>query len=337
MEKKRWEYFDAMRGLAILLVVAGHLMIRFGISGYENVLWTIIISVHLPIFFFISGYLGSKSLNLKSLGDKCAQLILPGFLFFVLSTLSRNGNPMSFLKLGFQDYWFTFVLFEMFLIYFICDKVFRRYKYVLMVGLSLVGVAYLSMPSLRGGRIDTILCLENLAKYFQFFTLGMLCKEYSGKVLQWLQKDWVKGGLLMGYVASLWLCFNANFEQQFSLAYKLNHDLALRYIGVFVIFSCFIHKAEFFQSANVLGKSLTFVGKRTLDIYLIHYFLLPVGILLPECLKSNTMWYVQLLILLFSSIAVIIGCLMISELIRMSPSLSNLLLGTRNRKNPSSK
>ena len=337
MGKKRLEYLDAMRGLAILLVVAGHLMIRFGISGYENVLWTIIISVHLPVFFFISGYLGGKSLNLKSLGDKCAQLIFPGFLFFVLFSFSRGGNPMSFLKWGFQEYWFTFVLFEMFLIYFICDKVFRRYKYVLMVGLSLVGVAYLSIPSLRGGRIDTILCLENLAKYFQFFTLGMLCKEYSGKVLQWLQKDWVKGGLLMGYAASLWLCFNGNFEQQFSLAYKLNHDLALRYIGVFVIFSCFIHNAEFFQSANVLGKSLTFVGKRTLDIYLIHYFLLPAGVLLPECLKSNTMWYVQLLIFLFSSIAVIVGCLMISELIRMSPTLSSLLLGTRNRKNPSSK
>ena len=337
MEKKRWEYLDAMRGLAILLVVVGHLMIRFGISGYGNVLWTIIISVHLPIFFFISGYLGSKSLNFEQLGGKCSQLILPGFLFFVLYFLSFGGNPMSFLKYGFQEYWFTFVLFEMFLIYFICDKVFRRYKYVLMIGLSLVGVAYLSMPSLRGARIDTVLCLENLAKYFQFFTLGMLCKEYSGKLLQWLQKDWVKGGLLMGYAASLWLCFNGNFEQQFSLAYKLNHDLALRYIGVFVIFSFFIHKAEFFQSGNVLGKSLTFVGKRTLDIYLIHYFLLPTGILLPECLKSNSVWYVQLLILLLSSVVIIAGSLMISELIRLSPTLSGLLLGTRNRKKPSSK
>ena len=33
-----------------------------------------------------------------------------------------------------------------------------------------------------------------------------------------------------------------------------------------------------------------------------------------------------------SSVAVIAGALMISELIRMRPSLSSLLLGTRNRK-----
>ena len=332
MEKKRWEYLDAMRGLAILLVVAGHLMIRLGISGYNNILWNIIISVHLPVFFFLSGYLGGKALNLKSLGGKCTQLILPGFLFFVLFSLSFGGNPMSFLKYGFQEYWFTFVLFEMFLIYFICDKIFQRYRHIAMIGLSLAGIAYLSISSLRGGRLDILLCLENLAKYFQFFTLGMLCKEYSGKVLEWLRKDWVKGGLLIGYVASLWLCFNGNFEQQYSFVYKLNHDLVLRYIGVLAIFSFFVHKADFFQGGNVLGKSLTFVGKRTLDIYMIHYFLLPTGILLPECLRSNTMWYVQLLILLFSSIAVIVGCLVISELIRMSPSLSNLLLGTRNRK-----
>ena len=331
-KKKRWEYLDAMRGLAILLVVIGHLMINYGISGSDNVLWTIIISVHLPVFFFLSGYLGGRTIDLRSLGGKCAQLILPGFLFFVLFILSRGGNLMSFLKWGFQEYWFTFVLFEMFLIYYICGKVFRKCKYIVMIGLSLAGIVFLAMPSLRGGRLDTLLCLENLAKYFHFFTLGMLCKEYSDKVLLWLQKDWVKGGLLIGYVTSLLLCFNGDFEQQFSFAYKLNHDLVLRYIGVFAIFSYFIYRADFFQTGNVLGKSLTFVGKRTLDIYLIHYFLLPVGVLFPECLKSNAVWYVQILILLFSSVVVIAGSLMISELIRMSPSLSYFLLGTGNRK-----
>ena len=57
-KKMRLGYLDAMRGLAIVLVVMGHLMIRFGISGYENVLWTMVVGIHLPVFFFISGYLG---------------------------------------------------------------------------------------------------------------------------------------------------------------------------------------------------------------------------------------------------------------------------------------
>lgn len=138
-----------------------------------------------------------------------------------------------------------------------------------------------------------LFCIENLAKHFQFFTLGMLCKEYSRNVLLWLQKDWVKGGLLMGYVVSLWY-----LELHYSFAYKLNHDLALGYIGVFAIFSFFIYKADFF-SGKGFGKLLAFVGKRTLDIYLIHYFLLPTGFLLPECMKGNSVWYVQLQILFY--------------------------------------
>ena len=329
----RLGYLDAMRGLAIVLVVMGHLMIRFGISGYENVIWTIIVGIHLPIFFFVSGYLGGgRSLSASKLLGKAWQLILPGLLFYSLFSLSRGGNPLSFVKHGFDGYWFTFVLFEMYLIYYICGGVFKKYKYVVMIGLSLAGIALLAMPSLRGGRIYTVLCIENLAKYFQFFTLGLLCKEYSYKVVEWLQKDWVKGTLLAGFAVSLFLCFSESLKGQYSLIYQLNHDLALRYLGVFALFAFFIYKAEFFQADNSLGRSLTFVGKRTLDIYLIHYFLLPSRILFPEWLQGNDMWYVQLLMLSASAIVVIAGCLLFSELIRMSSSLSNLLLGTRNRK-----
>lgn len=331
-DKVRLGYLDAMRGLAIVLVVMGHLMIRFGISEYENVLWTIIVGIHLPIFFFVSGYLGGKLSDLSGLCGKAWQLILPGLLFYSLSSFSRGGNPLSFVKHGFDEYWFTFVLFEIYLIYYICGGVFKRYKYVVIMGLSLAGIALLTTPSLRGGRLYTVLCIENLAKYFQFFTLGMLCKEYSAKVVDWLQKDWVKGALLVGFVVSLFLCFSESLKGQYFLIYQLNHNLAFRYLGVFALFAFFIYKAELFQTNNRIGKSLTYVGKRTLDIYLIHYFLLPPRILFPECLQGNDMWYAQLLMLFASAIVIIAGCLLFSELIRMSPILSSFMLGTRKLK-----
>lgn len=58
---------------------------------------------------------------------------------------------ISILKYGFTGYWFVFVLFEMYLIYFICDKILRKYKYLVMIGLSFAGIVFLAMPSLRGG------------------------------------------------------------------------------------------------------------------------------------------------------------------------------------------
>ena len=264
--------------------------------------------------------------------NKLWQLVVPGFLFFSLFSWSKDGNPLSFIKFGFGGYWFTFVLFEMYVIYYFCCRVFQKYKYVVMVGLSLVGVAVLAMPSLRGGHFYTVLCLENLAKYFQFFTLGMLCKEYSHKVIVWLQSDWVKGALLVCFVVSLMMCFNETLQSQFFLIYQFNHDLVFRYLGVLTLFAFFMYKEEYFQSNNWTVRTLSFVGKRTLDIYLIHYFLLPAGFLLPSCMHSNTMWYVQLLILFASAIIVIAGCLLFSEMIRMSPTLSSLMLGTRKLK-----
>jgi membrane-bound acyltransferase YfiQ involved in biofilm formation len=79
----------------------------------------------------------------------------------------------------------------------------------------------------------------------------------------------------------------------------------------------------------VVSRSLIFIGQRTLDIYLIHYFLLPTSFLIPESMKNNTMWYVQFLVLLLLSLAVTGGCILISNLIRMSPSLATFLLGVK--------
>lgn len=160
----------------------------------------------------------------------------------------------------------------------------------------------------------------------------MLCKECSHKVVVWLQSDWVKGTLLVCFVVSLMMCFNETLQSQYFLIYQFNHDLVFRYLGVLTLFAFFMYKEEYFQSNNWTVRTLSFVGKRTLDFYLIHYFLLPAGILLPSCMYSNNMWYVQLLILFASAIIVIAGCLLFSEMIRMSPTLSSLMLGTRKLK-----
>ena len=48
MQKKRIEYLDVARGIAMLSVVLGHM----GIFNINRVVFT----YHLPILFFITGY-----------------------------------------------------------------------------------------------------------------------------------------------------------------------------------------------------------------------------------------------------------------------------------------
>lgn len=53
-DKKRIEYIDVFKGIGILLMVIGHI-------GYGNIVRTLIYGYHMPMFFFISGYLYDKS------------------------------------------------------------------------------------------------------------------------------------------------------------------------------------------------------------------------------------------------------------------------------------
>ena len=53
--KSRVKYIDAMRGLAILTVVIGHLVQRNIGGGTSHPLFDLIYSFHMPLFFFICG------------------------------------------------------------------------------------------------------------------------------------------------------------------------------------------------------------------------------------------------------------------------------------------
>ena len=59
--QNRIVYIDALRGFAILLVIVGHLIQFNYSSGIENPIFNIIYSFHMPLFFFISGYVHSFS------------------------------------------------------------------------------------------------------------------------------------------------------------------------------------------------------------------------------------------------------------------------------------
>lgn len=53
---KRIEYIDYAKCIAILLVVSGHIIQCFYILGTKDSLFTFIYSFHMPLFFFLSGY-----------------------------------------------------------------------------------------------------------------------------------------------------------------------------------------------------------------------------------------------------------------------------------------
>ena len=98
--KQRIEYFDLLKGIAIFLVVMGHAL-TMCIRGIDAAfLFKLIGQVHMPIFFFISGFLTYKdTFAPPALMKRFLQLIIPFFVVkvfnFIQLKLPFSGNNWS--------------------------------------------------------------------------------------------------------------------------------------------------------------------------------------------------------------------------------------------------
>lgn len=331
-------YIDALRGFAMVMVVFGHvLMTTFDIGGYDSVIGSIVVTFWMPLFFFISGYVAYKDIEHLKLGaiitdvrKKSFALLVPALIFFMLSAICRGGDPLSFMRGGFGGYWFTPVLLEMFLVYFcvliFCRRTSSKVFDCTLILLSLVGVAWLVL--FRGdGRWWTVLCLENFTKYFQFFAFGLLCKKYQSGFIRLMSRDYWRAGIIVLYIVCLILYFNDEFKASMPLVYKAVHDIVVRYAGLLVVVLYFLSKESYFNSEAPTCKLLRNIGRRTLDIYLLHYFFLPNMQYLKPWIEPTNMFVVQIAATLAIAGLVVGLCLLLSNVIRTSDTLAYWLFG----------
>ena len=84
MNNKRFEWIDILKGIGIILVVVGHSNFSFAKATTAMFIQKYIYSFHMPLFFFVSGYLfvKDKYSNFKRfLRVKTKTLMIPYFFF----------------------------------------------------------------------------------------------------------------------------------------------------------------------------------------------------------------------------------------------------------------
>lgn len=93
---KRLEWIDVAKGIGIVLVVMGHTIVpqlkETEIGGF---IWNFIYNFHMPLFFFISGWLFERRLEHytskgKFISDKLKFLMLPYLTFSIIAYLLVN-------------------------------------------------------------------------------------------------------------------------------------------------------------------------------------------------------------------------------------------------------
>lgn len=336
--KERIKYIDALRGFTMLLVVFAHIeLLGFGISPYSSTLGGIFVSFRMPMFFFISGYIAYKAITwdfgtyIKSVRKKAIVQLIPTIFFFSLFTFSHMPEAgEEVLQNGWGGYWFTVVLFEFFLIYYtICY--FTKQSDIWLILVSILGIV--SLVLFRNDSVWwNMLCMENVCKYFQFFAFGVLAKKHNGRFMGIIRNDIVRACFIIGFIVCIMLVSCTSVCDTF-WGKSLIRDILIRYTGLIVVFSFFMSKEELFKSEGKfkwISQSMQYVGRHTLDIYLLHYFFLPTLPVLAGVVRGGAV--IELSVTLIISIIIIMITLLVSEVIRSSDFLAHYLFGAKSEK-----
>lgn len=341
---------DLMKGIAIFLVVAGHVLTMCIRDIDRAPLFKFIGEVHMPLFFFVSGFLSMRrndngDIVRPKLWSRVVRLLVP---MVAVSTLWIYWFPASGLQSPLEPgwsglwgsmwkngYWFTLVLFEITLLYIPITLIFNRMRKLwaqiatTLAYCGLVGVAFSFLPA----HIASISSLPLAAMFLPPFLAGAIAADRREAFLAWSRRSTVQTvailstAVLMAYVGWYW-------------RYPFIPSWALG-----VARSC-LHIAIAIMAVGILGQWSTcrsravdlwcLLGRKSLAIYLLHYFFLfPMGGLRPW-LEACDLAIIPLgAVCILTSAAIIAAVLAVDYALCFSKPLSMLLTGSKPHKMPS--
>lgn len=270
--KPRIFYFDVMKGVAIFLMVIGHVMLfSFNINPSEPSKFAYF---NMPLFFYISGYFAYKSFDswkdvLKRFVTRGASLLVPYVAFLLLFFYFQHGElPSVFSFIGGGKYWFLhdlFIISSFFLLYeYVVKRISSAWLYVaiwILPLLFLISIK-LMLNHISIGETDLQAIITRLTNYYRYYLIGYLCHKYTAFNHILFENSVV---CALGFVAYIlnWYYFNY-------------HNIALIFLGTLgaiIVLQNFIRNTV--NVENWIGKLFIILGKCSLGIYVIHYFFIP--------------------------------------------------------------
>lgn len=333
---KRIEYLDAIKGFAIFLMVMGH-AIAWNYADYNEicifkpeqptnikmggVVWQLIYSFHMPLFFMISGFLSYKNYCWQDFGafikKKFKRLFIPWIFTFVIAYLVRDA----------MGYWFLLCLFEIaifcFPIIVIMRQINKKSNGIIDI---IIGITIYIL--LRVFHIQELSCfgieVGRFANAFLPFFVGIMLRRHNK-----FFNICVKQPLFNSCAFALFIIiFVSRYIIGISHVFEYIHHygtIILPILGSLVVFYAFAN--EFLKRFQSL---LTYIGKKTLSIYIFHLiFVLQFNGIGVFILNQNAVTSVTLQIVYatINSVIAIVLSLFCYRLLSVNPMLKRLLFG----------
>lgn len=301
----------------------------FCFFGPENNLETRVFGyVMLPAFFLVSGFFSKITFDWLSIFNRLQFVLLPTIIIYSIYTLLVKQSLSSLwfewnteYKFG---YWFPFTLVIMNLLHAISSnsiKQIRAYRENLTIGILIViSVLLIILKDWDWNHNEATLCqsvsLRLIAQYFPLYILGVILKRWQLPLFRLFENKVVAVLILALFV---YACFWTNIG-----FYKGQIASILGALSLLVVIHGF---QNLFSSTTYLGKQLMIIGRKTLQIYLLHYFfLLPVKISYPELFEGSRVWGASIIVS-FVTIIVVYLSLGVDWMISRLEPVHKVLLG----------
>lgn len=257
------ELVDRLKGVGIILVVLGHViqMAYLPKSFDESLLFGVIYSFHMALFFFLSGTVYKEKAFFKEFSAVFKRLLVPFVIFYFI--VSCNFDIHHFIKnIGryFLDpqmgFWFFITLAIIRLgvnSWFLIHQNILKLAYIVIF----LGIAFLLKKKLS---------MDYVIFYTPFFLAGIYIKKINLKIIG-------KNLSLIAACAAYWVIY-LKFHQRnildMNIILFLFQKTVLAALGVFICINL-VSRFDF----SSINKTLDLIGKKTLFIYGLHLLFLP--------------------------------------------------------------
>lgn len=352
--ENRNQYYDIIRGVAIILMVFGH-SLQYG-SGtdflkstafFDDKLFQFIYSFHMPLFMFLSGYLAFYSVSRYTsftllLKNKARLLLFPilgwqtfAYIIKVITALIHGESitfsfiyiyGVSYIRSLYADIWYLWLVFDFTLLVYLV----RRYcKDCIWIYLVLFIITFFVPASV----INSNYC----GFMYPFFIVGYWCKKNEAKTNQVISKiGLAKVFLLITICYTILFAFwNINsyiYTTGFSLWGHPNmaaqfgidiYRMCIGFAGTFLIM-LFIKIVYSHSQANIIWTCCAKAGQQSICIYMLS------GYMVHWFLEANgDKFHVSYAMNVLQATVITVFCYFLGKLLSKIPILKVIMLGGR--------
>lgn len=308
---ERIEYFDNIKGFAILLVIIGHLYLR---NNPDSTVFSFLQCFHMPLFIFISGFFSykNKTENFSSYIKKRTKSVLLPYFSFSLVYIFINGIESTYsFFCGFSrgGLWF---LPTIYILNILGNLIFSHYKQSVIKSLLLVlivEIIFISFRYLLSMELINFFLIRHISTYWLIYALGYYFNKYQIQITD--RANFIITLIFMVLWGMTELYIDTN--EVYRMIIRCTSTISIIY---------FFSKFQNQKINSVLG----IIGKESLSIYIIHYSILMLsGTYLKNIFENSDL--MQLILFTFLAFIITYICIIIKKTLCKNIYFKKLLFG----------